>query len=227
MCFLVKSNITMKRSVANPTFRVLPKSEQLFGITVYLVDENNWYGIMDGDWMGYKFVAKELNYNIGESQWFNFKSKVTKVKQRHGLDNVTRCLEYVLAKVNCTVICYPITFNFLHIPPCENYNQTFCMENEIYTRLRDEFLRCLDVQSYFEYNTHVYKTFSKLPNETNMNIQFTLDSLNQEIKDEVLVINGRDFVGSVGGSLGLFVGFSFYNAISYMLTKFFNKDKCD
>ncbi len=49
-----------------------------------------------------------------------------------------------------------------------------------------------------------------------------LDSDDVTIHEEVLLFDFPTFVGSVGGSLGLFLGFSFSDFASYIIDKIFN-----
>ena len=45
------------------------------------------------------------------------------------------------------------------------------------------------------------------------------------VKEEMLVITTEDFIGSVGGSLGLFLGFSFFTYLLEILQKFVWKNQ--
>ena len=41
------------------------------------------------------------------------------------------------------------------------------------------------------------------------------------IKDEIRIHDEASLIGSLGGTLGLFIGFSFHGCISYLLDKLF------
>ena len=58
-----------------------------------------------------------------------------------------------------------------------------------------------------------------------MNIQFLLRlaSMKRNVYEEVLIIDEIGLVGSLGGSLGLFVGFSFFGYTTPLLEAVFNK----
>ena len=45
--------------------------------------------------------------------------------------------------------------------------------------------------------------------------------MNREIHEEVLLIPPENLIASVGGSLGLFFGFSFSDTIFYYISKLF------
>ena len=56
-------------------------------------------------------------------------------------------------------------------------------------------------------------------------LQFILRSTSNKsnIFEEVLIFDGIDLVGSLGGSLGLFVGFSFFGYVTPILEAVFDK----
>ena len=58
-----------------------------------------------------------------------------------------------------------------------------------------------------------------------MNVQFLLRlaSMKRNVYEEVLIIDEIGLVGSLGGSLGLFVGFSFFVYATRLLEAVFNK----
>ena len=54
----------------------------------------------------------------------------------------------------------------------------------------------------------------------------TLASKKRNVYEEVLMIDEIDLVGSLGGSLGLFVGFSLFDSLSLVLECVLKKFKC-
>ena len=54
-----------------------------------------------------------------------------------------------------------------------------------------------------------------------MELQFGYSSDQIKIEEETLMIGTSSYIGSVGGSLGLFMGFSVFTYLSYCIDKFF------
>ena len=72
--------------------------------------------------------------------------------------------------------------------------------------------------------TIIYKAESKpfeqtlIQNDT-VDMFFSYSSDEIKIEEETLMIGTSSYIGSVGGSLGLFLGFSFFSSLSYFFGK--------
>ena len=58
-----------------------------------------------------------------------------------------------------------------------------------------------------------------------MTVEFLVGSLSNttNVYEEILIVDGIGLVGSLGGSLGLFVGFSFFGCVTPVLEAIFEK----
>ena len=85
--------------------------------------------------------------------------------------------------------------------------------------------RCLNQKSFKHYKTRVEQLDFDIVNEDllngteDMNIQFNLmfASTVVDIFEEILIFDEISLLGSLGGSLGLFIGFSFFGYITTLL----------
>ena len=83
--------------------------------------------------------------------------------------------------------------------------------------------RCLNQKSFKQYTTRVEQVdFGEqdlLNGTEDMNVQFNLmfASSNVDIFEEILIFDEISLLGSLGGSLGLFIGFSFFGYITTLL----------
>ena len=59
--------------------------------------------------------------------------------------------------------------------------------------------------------------------ETEIALQFSFSTMDTEIHNEMLIFDLANFIGTAGGSLGLFIGFSFTGFVWQMLN-FFMRD---
>ena len=117
--------------------------------------------------------------------------------------------------VGCNCVAENAFWTHFDIHPIQNWNT--CRNNS-------EYENCIEIMSQCNLNKEVtnacprpckksiYKTqklnYPGLPtNEIKISIQF--GAMDVEIHDEVWILETYNFIGSVGGSLGLFIGFSY------------------
>ena len=60
-------------------------------------------------------------------------------------------------------------------------------------------------------------------NVTEIEFRFKFIVSRTEIQQEKIIISYRDFIGSVGGSLGLFLGFSVFSYVTDLFSKLVEK----
>ena len=101
------------------------------------------------------------------------------------------------------------------------------MENHI--KHTQKIGRCLNQKIFKQYTTRVEQNDlgeQDLLNGTeNMNVQFNLffASTVVDVFEEILIFDEISLIGSLGGSLGLFIGFSFFGYISTLLQVIIDK----
>ena len=96
--------------------------------------------------------------------------------------------------------------------------------------------RCLNQKSFKHYTTRVEQLDFDINEEDllngtkpdgteDMNIQFTLmfASTVVDIFEEILIFDEISLIGSLGGSLGLFIGFSFFGYVTTFLNMIVDK----
>ena len=89
----------------------------------------------------------------------------------------------------------------------------------------NEYLHCLKPQIAEQYKLTRTER-AQLKEEKALELEFVLGSDRLEYKDEVLIVSGIDFISNLrnlGGSLGLFIGFSLYNFIVELIGKCIEK----
>ena len=119
-------------------------------------------------------------------------------------------MEKYSSKFNCTAKCIPFFLSFLkHLPPCETFEDTQCMFYE-WSRSFHDFKKCLKPKKTVLYETNVVNLEGSIQSRNSVEIDFSFSSDEMEVKEETLMIGPSSFIGSIGGSLGLFLDFSFY-----------------
>ena len=67
---------------------------------------------------------------------------------------------------------------------------------------------CLQAKENIQYKANFFAGPRQKNIETNVTFQFYFDKGTKEIREEVLIVTEGNLLGSIGGSLGLFLGFS-------------------
>ena len=91
-------------------------------------------------------------------------------------------------------------------------------------------MKCLNLKKFKQYSATIKNDVLGTDElekyfENKMNVQFMikLASKKRNVFEEVLIFDEIGLVGSLGGSFGLFVGFSFFGCITPILDSAFNK----
>ena len=134
---------------------------------------------------------------------------------------------YFSCRLSCPEKCFPIIFNQLFpddFPACQNSSLANCYIDQALGSKYNEYLHCLKPQVAEQYKLSWTERAQLKPQENqSLELEFVLGSDRLEYREEVLIVSGIDFVSNLGGSLGLFIGFSFYNFIAELLGKCIEK----
>ena len=98
---------------------------------------------------------------------------------------------------------------------------------DIITSLAPESLKSCTIK-----NPKIKDIKSEVDNAKDVENEFTFDIIveigaTRERQTEYFIYDTLSMVGTIGGTLGLFVGFSFYDFISMIIDLFFDKFKID
>ena len=182
-------------------------------IILYLFSNESWHGICD-DVLPY-FQPSAVTLNLEKPGRLNIPISMTSYEYMEG-KNFEYCIKSIVDTLNCSVQCMP--FYLVSTTPlsiCDTKDTSMCIESGLYTN------RTNVGKTYGCHKPKHAKLFNprpilwNKPFEANSSmIYFYFESLSVLHKEEIFVIDDLEFVGSVGGSLGLFVGFSFYSYIT-------------
>ena len=118
--------------------------------------------------------------------------------------------------------CFPLVFTFL--PGLLPYNSTEEIKSLTYNlKSRKGRYDCLNSKTQIE--MHGDASSDRIEESNLTQIAWKIYGMKETkiVKEEVLVDTTENLIGSVGGSLGLFLGFSFYTYFSGLLEKFMCK----
>ena len=126
--------------------------------------------------------------------------------------------------IGCHDICIPFNarsfYQYESTKYCTEYESLLCM-TEAFNNIYDNasWLDCMKPQEIVEFRGTLSNGFRPTFGKSHRLMTFKFDSNVHVIKEEALVYNTLDLIVSVGGSLGLFLGFSFFGYLSCCLDR--------
>lgn len=188
----------------------LQVSDQPRNYIIYLTSNNTWQGIVNHIWPQYNpsiltIKPKSSYYMIAKKTEYLFDE---------GVESSKDCWMKYIEDFNCTTKCRYASF--VDLPLCQTAEEVRCMMEEgakylVYTvcnKKRKGFT--------FTEELHEMKRYKDL-NWAEIDIE--LWSMSKMVKEEVDVITLPELIGSVGGSIGMFFGFSIATVIWYWMNK--------
>ena len=180
---------------------------------MFFASNNTWEGIYLASWLYVDVPKLSIPFNAN----LETLAEVTpsQVLFRDAIADVRKCIKDIVMTFNCSLTCSTPGFNYLdELPLCPTYRDMLCMtDNGIFYPEKEAALaQCLRPASTMEFKAKVI-SFRSSPSK-HINMWFKYGTGQLEVKEEVLSIALTTFIGSIGGSLGLFLGFSMYDYIS-------------
>ena len=189
-------------------------------VTIVLASEENSYGITMGDWLD----GERINFEkVKGFIWTDIQPKrVIYMKSQEKCTNIGfyECFHSELIEQSfdhCPTKCFSITTFGNATPICETELEIKC-SHEVTKALKKD-SKCLPFCDQINFDVEFeYKEDQNEPNANrNVTFAFKISNSKMKVEEEYLVQDFVGMLGSIGGTLGLFVGFSFLGGISSIL----------
>ena len=194
-------------------------SDQPTGFNMYLTSNATWNGIVGGQWPQYHPVKQYVNF---KENYHEFKlGKITKWSFKEGTESMKKCHEKLAMKNNCTRKCNILSEDDL--PPCQTQSDQNCKFDGD-GKWWPEYVGCYKTKEALVY-TLDYSINQVHISVTDLNtiVYISMWSMTTEVKEEVEVITTADLIGSVGGSCGMFFGFSISAYVLFIMEKILDR----
>ena len=206
---------------------------------IYITSEDNSYGILDTTWMNgdeTKFALHNLIPYPGAYIIYNLKAVKTKYTNESSTcsegNYFNKCMVKTIldASYNCTDRCLPLSLpqydSFEYFPPCQTWEEYACMIDNVENIFINEIYEtCPTACETVEYTGKVLHTIYL--DQSTFQWSYEIDN-RMIVNEEYVVYDFAGFISSVGGMIGLFIGFSFLDlilpCISFISRKFYYKD---
>ena len=185
---------------------------------VYLTSKTSTLNICNDIWPQYPFGKVSISLSNKNSKITNIQIQYRTIEYifKTGVDNSDECMTKVIKASKCST-CFFVSGTSL--PFCNSTQDLGCIWN-----LYNHWHKCLLNKHVFAYvpqineiQTHGYNS--------NASAVFYISaaSKSKQIMEEIDVITLAGLIGSIGGSLGMFFGFSFTSYLSILIEKLIKK----
>ena len=197
---------------------------------VFITGKNDWHGVLNSffgpdDYFHHNLLMEDSGETFAI---MDVNISPTTVVGLNGIENADECVVQHLKKAKCPYVCSPIIFNYLNewIPPCSKNEDYLCML-DYYQKTMTPELPCYHEKR--KKATKIKGVFQKVwfmsagdndPYELELKINHITTDLYE--MEEKYILSTEDFIGTVGGSLGLFLGFSFLTFVTDVIGKVFD-----
>ena len=196
----------------------IPKS-----MSLYFTSNKTWIGITDSVWPQFKPLHQNIDFSREKT---NFVFEETERYFQNGVTNNSKCFEELMMKIKCSPRCKFLDYVQGNFPVCQTVDELQCMwKNTFTTAIHQEFIHCFTTHKA---NTYSLVDRSENPIHTDINVTsttvwFGLWTMEKKFEEEVKLLTTEDFIGSVGGSLGMFFGFSIYVTVFTCIERTLNR----
>ena len=192
--------------------------------TFYLFSNSSWHGLCD-DTLPFFHPSKVTLKDLKKPKRIQIKLSLTEYQYMNGNKDFSSCFGQIIQKINCPSLCVPFyiySMTKLPLKLCDTLELQQCMNYQMYLNQSnaEQIYACQKPKSAKLYNPR-QNEWDRYFDEQSILLNFFFESNSVLRKEEIYVIGITDFIGSVGGILGLFLGFSIYAFLSQLTEMLF------
>ena len=197
--------------ILNPQLQGMDKPKAL---TLHFTSNLTWIGIIEGVWPQYYPEKEIISF---EKEYTRFQTKVLEKRFAEGTTDGQTCLKEFFSHCPCHLLSYVPSY----LPTCETVEEQICSWGDWFN---ENYTDCFKTKLATTYRLmRVEYPFHAPVNDsfTTFEVEFRFGT--KEIQQEIALLTMPDLIGSVGGSLGMFFGFSISATLLFLLDKAFKK----
>ena len=192
----------------------LKKEDFISKFVIFFTTINTWQMITTSIWP--QFSSSPIKIASGSNNYYMIRP--IEYLFQGGIENSEACWKDHIEKMNCPRKCAMVSNTDLSI--CPSIDDIFCIY-EAADKL-NLWSQCNMKNRALTYNGDLTK-WDKYQKDNATFLTIEIRNTNVEIREEVDVITMAELIGSLGGSLGMFFGFSIFAYILFLVDKFFAK----
>ena len=188
----------------------LEEKNMISKFIIYLTSNDSWHSLIPAEWPLYNPTVLKVD----QRSYYYYPGKVTEYLYAQGTQNTENCMTESIKKSDCPVKCS--VGSLADLPKCNTSEEVDCIWTS--TSTLEGITRCNRKKRGLTFNGDLEELENYDKNNSQTIVAIFINALEKEIREEVDIITTSGFIGSVGGSLGMFFGFS----ISACLLNFFD-----
>ena len=228
LCYLLESTYKLQKNHSTWfELQIRPKQSYYDSmnhdqtVELYFAANNTWQGIYLISWHYFKVPKIFVRFDPSLQTLVDISPSL--IKFQNGVKDVNQCMASLLKNINCSQLCYTIAFNLMSEvgwTDCKTYKAMNCIHNNgpFHPLIENQLGLCLRPAQAMVFKGQVMATRPAF-DESYIGIWFKYSTGQLEVKEEIPILGVATFIGSIGGSLGLFLGFSCYDYFSNLMRK--------
>ena len=212
--------------------------------SIFFTPRNDWHGVVTDKWREHQSrlrietpyqrfplelsivpLSQNLFYPLESKTVDSFNQINSNQKSCFELDKIKKIRKENSCTSSCIPFIYKVFFNkSVEMKLCENFDDYFCAIKKIRNYIIAQQLTCMKpmIEKNFIGSAKVQDTFTNRINEERKNrilmkLFWTYQSNKVTISEERLVYDGKDLLAWLGGALGIFVGYSFFDLSKHII----------
>ena len=234
-CIVLNANYTVKKGeyIGLKVKSVKVENPQS-GIAVHFTSQSEWDRIVFARWIDIDPFSKWIDFTHTEQQFLML--ELEEFIYTKGNENCKNgcpknlCLTWdKIRNKTCNVSCIPYILKswYPNLEICSTIEDHFC-QSTFYNRMElveieDQKNELCSPKKVNKYRGRTTFTFNNEPtyNVSSLRFYFAFESMSKKINEEHVIYDVFGMIGSLGGSLSLFIGFSFFDYGCKMVNKLF------
>ena len=216
LCYLIEPRFELKINESSWfSLKIEPKEslEEEKKIQIFFASNNTWPGIYLYSWQYLSVPKVSVPFNAGIESLIEVTPE--NIQFQNGIKDVGKCMKDTIRSFNCTYLCSPISMNYISsLPDCTSIEEMECMltYGMFDPRWEAQMAQCLRPANSLVFKAQILTFRHSADNASTIWFKYSNGQL--AVKEEVPNLGLATFIGSIGGSLGLFLGFSIFDYIS-------------
>ena len=242
ICYLLKTDFNLSFFRKKLHLSVVMKnstieSDKPQNVRLILSSKHDALSIVTNKWKNLNYLTVPLEFGKGSTSVDVKESKTSRITEcDQTVESFQQCLWLELKRgtesllEDCGTFCVPMNwkayFDFFSnqinettYATCKNLKDESCTSDILFNAFIESLPKCKIQCNYIEYSANVENLDYQYNNYSDMSADAVIysESPTRTFNKEYLIYDVPGLIGNIGGSLGLFMGISFYGAFSDIL----------